>query len=109
MCLLFETLPPRLLVIVLIAIPRWKSQLVQIDTTPSDDPQQGGIGWDPGILIETCATIIWERVERETSWKTCVYYVENSNMGTSLILLVVVEMGVIKYKNLNKYESKPWH
>jgi len=59
------------------------------------------------VIIETCATIFWERVERETSWKTCIYYVENSNMGTSLILLVVVEMGVIKYKNLNKYESKP--
>jgi len=47
--------------------------------------------------IETCATIFWERVERETSWKTCVYYVENSNMETSLILLVVVGIGAIKY------------
>jgi len=29
--------------------------------------------------------------------KTCVYYVENSNMETSLILLVVVGIGAIKY------------
>ena len=35
-------------------------------------------------VTETCATIFWERAEGETSWKTCVYYVENSNMDTVL-------------------------
>jgi len=49
------------------------------------------------MCIEACATIFLERAERETSWKTCIYYVENSNMETSLILLIIVEIGAVKY------------
>jgi len=42
----------------------------------------------------------------ETLWKTCLYHVENRNMGIYLILLVVVEIGVIKYKKHHKYVSR---
>jgi len=48
---------------------------------------------------DTWVTRFWERAETETSWKACFYSVQSSNMETSLILLVVVEMDVIKYKN----------
>jgi len=61
--------------------------------------------------IETCATIFWERAERETSWKTCGYYVENSNIGTSLILLVVVGIGVLTHTSIRPIHqwAQPTH
>ena len=61
----------------------------------------------PVAFIETCAAIFWERAEREISCNTCVYYLEN-NMERSLILLVMVEIGAVKYM-MNRHVSEPIH
>ena len=53
------------------------------------------------IYIETHATIFGHKY-RATSWRIVIW-------EASLILLVVVGIGTIKYMTLNKYVSEPIH
>ena len=58
-------------------------------------------------LIETCATIFWERAEEETLWETFVYSVGNSNMGTVLNSSSSSGIGAIIYPSKHIYAREP--